>query len=87
MNIFKLLNVEIKFLIIILYICLFLIIVYFKPSFVYDEKNECFRQFGVGYKNTTFLPLWLLSILLAIFSYFIVVYIVHMAFNTYFIKG
>jgi hypothetical protein len=87
MNIFNLLNVEIKFLIIALYICLFLIIVYFKPSFLYDEKNECFRQFGVGYKNTTFLPLWLLSILLAIFSYFIVVYTVHITCNTYFIKG
>ena len=87
MNIFKILNVDIKFLIITVYICLFLIIVYFKPSFVYDEKNECFRQFGVGYKNTTFLPLWLVSILLAIFSYFIVVYIAHITCNTYFIKG
>lgn len=87
MNIFKLLNFDIKVLIILLYICFFSIIVYFKPSFVYDEKNECFRQFGVGYKNTTILPLWFLSILLAIFSYFIIVYIVHIVFNTYFIKG
>ncbi len=86
MNIFDLLNFDIVFLIIAVYICLFGLIVYFKPSFVYDEKNDCFRQFGVGYKNTTILPLWLISILLAIMSYIIVIYFIHLRFNAFFVK-
>ena len=54
---------------------------------MYDEKNGSFRQFGVGYKNTTILPLWLISIILAIISYFIVLYLFHLRYNTLFIKG
>jgi len=80
-------GIDVKFIIIALYICLYLLIVYFKPSFVYDEKNECFRQFGVGYKNTTFLPLWLLSIIIAIASYFIIIYLLHLKYNVIFIKS
>ena len=79
-------GIDVKFIIIALYICLYLLIVYFKPSFVYDEKNECFRQFGVGYKNTTFLPLWLISILLAIASYFITLYLFHLKYNIFYLK-
>jgi hypothetical protein len=66
---------------------LYAFIVQGKPSFMYDEKNDCFRQFGIGYKNTTILPLWLISILLAIMSYFIVLYVIHISYNTIFIKS
>ena len=79
-------GIDVKFIIIALYICLYLLIVYFKPSFVYDEKNECFRQFGVGYKNTTFLPLWFISILLAIASYFFALYFLHLKYNIFYVK-
>jgi ABC-type enterochelin transport system permease subunit len=80
-------GIDIKFIIIALYIFLYLIIVYFKPSFIYDEKNDSFRQFGVGYKNTTILPLWLVSILLAIGSYFIAIYLLHLKYNIIFVKS
>jgi ABC-type enterochelin transport system permease subunit len=79
-------GIDVKFIIIALYICLYLLIVYFKPSFMYDEKNDCFRQFGVGYKNTTILSLWLVSILLAIASYFIAIYFLHLKYNIFYIK-
>ena len=78
---------EILYIIIAVYICLYFLIIYFKPSFMYDEKNKCFRQFGVGYKNTTILPLWLISIVLAIISYFVVLYVIHIRWNTIFIKS
>ena len=81
------LDINILFIIIAVYICLYAGIVKCKPSFMYDEKNDCFRQFGIGYKNTTILPLWLISILLAIISYFIVLYVIHIRYNTIFIKN
>ena len=77
---------DIVFIIIGVYICLYASVVYLKPSFMYDEKNGSFRQFGVGYKNTTILPLWLVSILLAIISYFMCIYIIHLRYNTFFIN-
>ena len=81
------LDVNVLFIIIVVYIILYSIIVKIRPSFIYDEKNGCFRQFGVGYKNTTILPLWLISIILAIVSYFIVLYLIHIRYNTIFIKS
>lgn len=63
-------------------LCIFLftysLIVYLKPHMIFDNKKNCLRQFGVGYKNTTIFSLWLVSIILAIFSYFIVIYIYHL---------
>jgi hypothetical protein len=78
---------QIVFIVVVVYICLYGVVVYLKPSFMYDEKNGSFRQFGVGYKNTTILPLWLVSIILAIFSYFICIYIIHLRWNTFFIQS
>lgn len=80
-------NNNVLFIIFIVYICLYCLIIYIKPSFIYDEKTRSFRQFGVGYKNTTILPLWLISIILAIISYFIVLYSFHLRYNTLFIKA
>lgn len=42
-----------------------------KPQFIY-EKDGSFRPFGIGYQNKTILPIWIVSIVLAIFSYIIV---------------
>jgi hypothetical protein len=80
------LDVNILFVVIIVYVCLYSLIVFFKPSIIYDNNKDTLRQFGVGYKNTTILPLWLVSILLAIISYFIVLYIIHLRYNTVFIN-
>ena len=39
-----------------------------KPQFVYN-KDGSFRQFGIGYRNNTIVPIWAVSIVLAILSY------------------
>ena len=55
-----------------IFIVLFVIIQYIKPSFIYTQ-NGTIRQFGLGYKNKTILPMWLITIILAIISYYIVI--------------
>ena len=61
-------------------------IVWLKPSILYDPSKTSLRPFGVGYKQTTILPLWLVSILLAIFSYFVVIYFIHMRYSSLFMN-
>ena len=58
---------------ILLFVLLFGIIVMIKPAFLYN-KDGSIREFGVGYKNKTILPIWLLSIILGILSYLIVMF-------------
>lgn len=60
---------------IILFTLSYVIINYFKPYIMY-KKNGVLRHFGIGYKNKTILPCWLLSILLAIMSYFSILYFI-----------
>ena len=67
-------DINAKYLSIILFLIFYSIIVFIKPNFIYNNKDDTLRQFGVGYKNTTVLSLWLVSIFLAIFSYYIVIY-------------
>lgn len=57
----------------ILFIISFGIIQFIKPQFLYN-KDGSIREFGVGYKNKTILPIWLLSIVLGILSYLAVMY-------------
>ena len=58
---------------IILFITIFSMIQLSKPAFLYNT-NGSIREFGVGYKNKTILPIWLLSIVLGIVFYLIVMY-------------
>jgi hypothetical protein len=58
---------------IILFITIFSLIQLSKPVFLYNTDGSI-REFGVGYKNKTILPIWLLSIVLGIVCYLIVVY-------------
>ena len=58
---------------IILYVIIFSMIQLSKPTFLYNTDGSI-REFGVGYKNKTILPIWLLSIVLGIVCYLIVVY-------------
>lgn len=58
---------------IILFLFLFGIVQILKPSFLY-KNNDSIREFGVGYNNKTFLPLWLFSIILGIISYVFILY-------------
>jgi hypothetical protein len=56
---------------IIVFLLLFAIIMVTKPNIMFD-KNGKPREFGIGYKNKTILPLWLAVIILAILSYLII---------------
>ena len=53
---------------IFIFLALLSLIHYFKPAFLYLPDGS-FRVFGVGYRNKTILHVWLITILLAIFSY------------------
>jgi len=58
---------------IIIFLFVFGIIQMLKPSFLYN-KDGSIREFGIGYKNKTILPIWLLAIVLGILSYLIVIF-------------
>jgi hypothetical protein len=53
----------------------FLLLNYFQPGFIYNNDGTL-REFGLGSKRKTVLPIWLLSILLGILSYLAVLYYV-----------
>lgn len=53
---------------IILFLAIFSAIHYFKPALFYTEDGG-FRQFGVGYKQKTVIPIWAAAILIAILCY------------------
>ncbi len=53
---------------IVLFLTSILIIHYLQPSVIYN-KDGSFKNFGVGYKNFTVLPMWVFVIIIAIFSY------------------
>jgi hypothetical protein len=63
---------------VILFLILFGFIQVMKPTFLYNSDGSI-REFGVGYKNKTILPVWLLSIILGILCYLAV-----LAYITYF---
>jgi hypothetical protein len=58
---------------IFIYIIFFGIIIYIKPSFLYN-KDGSLREFGIGTNKKTVLPIGLITILIAIISYFFVLY-------------
>ena len=58
---------------IILFLIIYFIIQLDHPLFIYNN-NGSLKQFGVGYKNKTILPVWLLSIVLGILCYIAVKY-------------
>lgn len=53
---------------IIIFLVIFGIVQMLQPAFLYNRDGSL-REFGVGYKNKTILPVWLLSIVLGILSY------------------
>ncbi len=56
-----------------LFIALYSLIQYMKPALFYNIDGSI-RHFGVGYRNKTIVPVWLLSIVLGILSYLFVLY-------------
>ena len=55
-----------------LFIVTYILINVFKPNFIYN--NNILRDFGIGYRKKTVLPLWLISVILAILCYFLGLY-------------
>ena len=60
---------------IVLFLIIFIFIFIIKPAFLF-KKDGSIREFGIGYKNKTILPIWLLAIILGILSYLFVMYYV-----------
>ena len=61
---------------VVLFLVLFTLIHHFKPALLYTKEGG-FRQFGVGYKQKTVVPIWLVAIFLAILCYlFVLSYLV-----------
>jgi hypothetical protein len=59
-----------------LFLVIFVVIHNVKPSLLYTKEGG-FRQFGVGYKQKTVVPIWLVAIFLAILCYlFVLSYLV-----------
>ena len=58
---------------ILLFISVFGIVQLIKPAFLYKPDGST-RDFGIGYKNKTIMPVWLFSIILGILSYLFVLY-------------
>jgi len=61
---------------IIIFILFFIILISSKPSLVFD-KNGKPREFGLGYRNKTVCPIWLVLIICGIISYLVVLYYVN----------
>ena len=60
---------------IILFLIIFGSIQMMKPACLYNTDGSI-REFGVGYRNKTIMPIWLLSLILGILSYLFVMYYV-----------
>jgi uncharacterized membrane protein YozB (DUF420 family) len=58
---------------IILFLIIFTAVSVSKPACLYKQDGSI-RDFGVGTKNKTIMPLWLFSIILGILSYLFVSY-------------
>lgn len=67
---------------ILLFLFVYCVLIYLQPSFLYNLDGSL-REFGLGYSRKTVVPIWLLSICLAIISYYIVLYYIN--FNRIFI--
>ena len=66
-------NKNITLVSIIFFIIMFILLIVIKPEIVFT-KNGKLREFGLGYKNKTILPIWLFVIILSIFTYLAVLF-------------
>mgnify|MGYP000916854725 CR=1 FL=1 len=64
---------NLTFISIILFASIFCFTQILKPGFLY-ENDGSLRQFGIGSDKKTILPIWLFSVILAIFSYLAILY-------------
>lgn len=52
----------------LLFFIFYILIILIKPGFIFNRDGSL-RDFGIGYKKKTVVPLWLMAILLALVSY------------------
>lgn len=64
---------NITYISVIIFLIFFSMIYYFKPQFAFNDDGTI-KNFGVGYKSKTVVPLWLVVIFLAIFIYLGLIY-------------
>jgi hypothetical protein len=61
---------------ILIFLFFYIMILAMKPAFLYN-KDGSLREFGIGYKRKTVIPAWLLAIVIALVSYFSVLYYIN----------
>ena len=69
---------------VIIFMFLFMIIILTKPAIIFN-KDGTFRNFGIGYSKKTVIPIWLVTIILAIISYFFIILLIDNRSNLFFI--
>lgn len=60
---------------VVIFIIIFGTIQMMKPTCLYNRDGSI-REFGIGYRNKTIFPIWLLSLCLGILCYLFVMYYV-----------
>ena len=58
-----------------LFLAIIFVITTIKPHFLFT-RNGSLRDFGIGFKNKTIIPMWLVVIIVAILSYYAVLHII-----------
>ncbi len=72
MNIQRILQIhKVSFSILLFVILLSFVHFVIRPAIIYNTDGS-FKQFGIGYRNKTVTPIWLICIILGIFSYLFV---------------
>jgi hypothetical protein len=61
---------------ILLFLFLFSIFHYLKPGISYNSDGG-YRPFGLGFRNKTVVPIWVVAIILSILSYLFVLFLLH----------
>jgi hypothetical protein len=61
---------------IFIFLIVFMIINLLKPGIFYD-KYGAIREFGLNQTNKTIVPIWLITISIAILSYLIIMYFIY----------
>lgn len=62
--------IELK-LMVAMYLFLVILFLYLKPMYFFNKEDETIKNFGVG-KDKNIVPMWLVFIIFAIFSFIIV---------------
>jgi hypothetical protein len=59
---------------VIIFLVLFTFFHFIKPGFAYNKQGG-YRQFGIGIRNKTVIPVWIVAIILSILSYLFVLFL------------